>query len=124
MFYHLGIEGLPPFLIKSPRVAASIRAYIVDDEPLAVKRLVRLLGATGRFELAGSTSHPRAAAEFLSKEAVDVVFPDIRMPGMTGFRLLAGVPERSEPRRKRGVSISTGLRATRDHGCRLSPSTR
>jgi two-component system LytT family response regulator len=69
------------------------RAYLVDDEPLAVKRLARLLGATGRFEITGSTNDPREAAAFLSSQAVDVLFLDIRMPGLDGFELLAGVPE-------------------------------
>lgn len=69
------------------------RTYIVDDEALAVRRLMRLLTATGRFEIAGSTTDPEAAAEFLSRERVDVLFLDIQMPGMNGFELLAALPE-------------------------------
>ncbi|HWR52020.1 MAG TPA: LytTR family DNA-binding domain-containing protein [Bryobacteraceae bacterium] len=71
----------------------NFRAYIVDDEPLAVRRLERLLAATGRFEIAGSTSDPDAAVEFLSRERVDVLFLDIQMPGRNGFELLAALPE-------------------------------
>ncbi len=71
----------------------SFRAYIVDDEPLAVKRLTRLLAATGRFDIAGSTSDPETAVAFLSREHVDVLFLDIEMPGMNGFELLAAIPE-------------------------------
>jgi two-component system, LytTR family, response regulator len=66
-----------------------MKAYLVDDEPLAVKRLTRLLKAAGRFEIAGSASDPEAALEFLSRESVDVLFLDIQMPGMNGFELLA-----------------------------------
>src|SRR5712691_8554511 len=65
-----------------------IRAYVVDDEPLAVKRLVRMLAATGRVEIAGSTSEPEAALAFLNAHGVDVLFLDIQMPGLTGFELL------------------------------------
>jgi two-component system, LytTR family, response regulator len=65
-----------------------IRAYIVDDEQLAVQRLARLLGATGRVEIVGSTTDPEAALAFLSTHAVDVLFLDIQMPGLTGFELL------------------------------------
>jgi two-component system LytT family response regulator len=65
-----------------------IRAYIVDDEPLAVKRLVRMLEATGRVEIAGSTTDPEAALAFLNTHAVDALFLDIQMPALTGFELL------------------------------------
>jgi two-component system LytT family response regulator len=65
-----------------------LRAYVVDDEPLAVKRLTRMLEATRRVELAGSTSDPDMALAFLRDHAVDVLFLDIQMPGLTGFELL------------------------------------
>jgi two-component system LytT family response regulator len=65
------------------------RAYIVDDERLAVQRLTRLLTATNRVEIAGSTTDPEEALRFLTGHDVDVVFLDIQMPGMTGFDLLA-----------------------------------
>jgi two-component system, LytTR family, response regulator len=65
-----------------------ISAYIVDDEVLAVKRLTRLLEATGRVDVGGSATDPEAALAFLHEHAVDVLFLDIQMPGMTGFELL------------------------------------
>ncbi len=70
----------------------TLRAYLADDEPLALKRLTRLLEDTGRFEIAGSATDPEAAVEFLSREQVDVLFLDIEMPGMNGFELLARLP--------------------------------
>jgi two-component system LytT family response regulator len=69
------------------------RAYIVDDEPLAVRRLERLLAASGRFDIAGSTTDPEAAIAFLACERVDVLFLDIQMPGRNGFELLAALAE-------------------------------
>jgi len=66
-----------------------MRAYIVDDERLAVERLTRLLNATGRVTIAGSTTDPEVALAFLRDDtAVDVLFLDIQMPGLTGFELL------------------------------------
>jgi two-component system LytT family response regulator len=65
-----------------------MRAYVVDDERLAVQRLKRLLEATGRVQVVGSALDPEAAVEFLSGHDVDVVFLDIQMPGLTGFELL------------------------------------
>lgn len=65
-----------------------IRAFVVDDEPLAVKRLVRMLEETGRVELAGSSTDPVDALASLADHPVDVLFLDIQMPGMTGFEML------------------------------------
>src|SRR5437016_4840708 len=65
-----------------------LRAYIVDDERLAVQRLTRLLEATQRVEIAGSTTDPEEALAYLRGHDVDVLFLDIQMPGLSGFDLL------------------------------------
>jgi two-component system LytT family response regulator len=65
-----------------------LRAYLVDDERLAVERLTRLLDATGRVTIVGSSTDPEAALDFLRGAQVDVLFLDIQMPGLTGFELL------------------------------------
>lgn len=39
-----------------------LRAYLVDDEPLAVERLRHLLEQTGRVEVTGSSNEPEQAA--------------------------------------------------------------
>jgi two-component system, LytTR family, response regulator len=65
-----------------------IRAFLVDDEPLAVKRLAALLARTGRVEVAGASTDPVDALAALSEHHVDVLFLDIQMPGMTGFEML------------------------------------
>lgn len=64
------------------------RAVLVDDEPLALKRLTRLLEATGRVEIAASVSDPEAALTFLNEHPADVLFLDIQMPGLNGFELI------------------------------------
>ena len=48
--------------------APLLSVYLVDDESLALKRLSRLLQATGRVEIAGSTTDPEEAIAFLSKD--------------------------------------------------------
>jgi two-component system LytT family response regulator len=66
-----------------------LRAFIIDDERLAISRLERLLKATGRVEVAGTETDPESALETLRAHPVDVIFLDIQMPGLTGFDLLA-----------------------------------
>jgi two-component system LytT family response regulator len=66
-----------------------IQAFVLDDEPLAVRRLSRMLEETGRVEIAGASSDPVDAVEWLSANKVDVLFLDIQMPGMDGFEALS-----------------------------------
>jgi two-component system LytT family response regulator len=68
-------------------------AFVVDDEPLAVKRLVRLLRKSGRVEVAGTATDPSEAIRALEASPVDVLFLDIHMPEIDGFALL----ERLDP---------------------------
>ena len=65
-----------------------IRCYVVDDERLAVDRLRRLLDATGRVTIAGSSTDPVEALDFLRAHEIDLLFLDVQMPGLTGFELL------------------------------------
>ena len=67
----------------------TLRAFLVDDEPLALRRLGRLLKAAGGVEIVGSATDPGEALKALSAAPVDVLFLDIQMPGMNGFELLA-----------------------------------
>jgi len=66
-----------------------MKAFLVDDEPLALKRLSRMLGATGRVEIAGASADPVEAVQAILNAKPDVLFLDIEMPGMNGFELLS-----------------------------------
>lgn len=65
-----------------------MKAFLVDDEPLAVIRLRRMLEETGRADIAGASSDPGEALEQLRRIRPDVLFLDIEMPGISGFDLL------------------------------------
>ncbi len=66
-----------------------LRAYLVDDEPLALERLRRLLENTGRATVTGHTTKPEEAVAVLTEDPPDVCFLDIQMPRLTGFDVLA-----------------------------------
>ena len=66
-----------------------MKVYLVDDEPLALRRLTRMLRDTRRVEIAGSTSNPEEAVRFLTGNPVDALFLDIQMPELDGFQVLA-----------------------------------
>ena len=63
--------------------------HLLDDEPLAVRRLNRMLTETGRVRVAGSSSDPTEAVTWLNANPVDALFLDIEMPGLSGFEVLA-----------------------------------
>jgi len=76
--------------------STQLSAYLVDDEPLAIERLKRLLAKFDSLRIAGSTNNPAEALAFLTGHegsAIDVLFLDIQMPGMSGFELLSRLPE-------------------------------
>jgi two-component system, LytTR family, response regulator len=64
-----------------------MRAYLIDDEPLALERLKRML--SGRVEIVGAATDPTQALDEISSLRPDLLFLDIHMPGLTGFELLA-----------------------------------
>ena len=66
-----------------------MRAYLVDDEPLALRRLERMLDESGQVEIVGRSTDPVEALEQLPRLKPDVLFLDIQMPGLTGFEMLA-----------------------------------
>ncbi len=66
-----------------------LRAYLVDDEPLALERLRRLLENSDRVEVIGSTTTPEEAVTALEADPPDVCFLDIQMPRLNGFDVLA-----------------------------------
>lgn len=65
-----------------------MRAFLVDDEALALKRLQRMLAATKRVQVAGTSTDPVEAVPAILEAKPDILFLDIEMPGMTGFEML------------------------------------
>lgn len=80
-------------MIDMPMESGPLRAYLVDDEPLAIKRLARLLDGFDALRIAGSATDPAQALDYLNREPTDVLFLDIQMPGLNGFELLAQLTE-------------------------------
>jgi two-component system, LytTR family, response regulator len=73
-----------------------LKTFIVDDEPLALERLRRMLQATGRVDIAGACSDPVEAVEQIRWTRPQLLFLDIHMPELTGFELLAEL-EQQQP---------------------------
>lgn len=73
--------------------AAMIRAYLVDDEPYALRMLEQRLGEIGGVEVVGSSSDPARAYEDIVRLKPHAVFLDIEMPGVYGMRMATRIGE-------------------------------
>lgn len=64
------------------------RVLIVDDSAVARAALSRALESEARFQVVASTSNAAAALSFLTREQVDLILLDLRMPGVDGLTVL------------------------------------
>ena len=75
----------------------SIRAIIVDDEPLARRGLELRLREAPDVEIVRQCANGREALSAIAELHPDLMFLDIQMPGMSGFDVLKQVPQESMP---------------------------
>jgi DNA-binding LytR/AlgR family response regulator len=74
-----------------------MRVLIVDDEPLARRRLVQLLAGRPDVEIAGEAEGGREALKLIELLRPDVLLLDIQMPGVDGFAVLKALPQGAAP---------------------------
>ena len=67
----------------------SVRALIVDDEPLARRRLRLLLQDEPDVAIVGECEDGPSAVAMVREAAPDLLFLDVQMPGMDGFDVIA-----------------------------------
>jgi len=71
-----------------------IRAVIADDEPLAREGLRTRIVGNADIALVGEAANGLDAVSAVSRLAPDLLFLDVRMPGLSGFDVLGRVPTR------------------------------
>jgi two-component system response regulator LytT len=68
--------------------ATPLTALIIDDEPLARQELQYLLNASGDVTVLAQGTNGIEAVDLIRTHKPDVVFLDVRMPGLDGFAVL------------------------------------
>lgn len=66
----------------------SLRTVVVDDEPLARDLLTLLLADYNDIEVVMECGSGREAITFLKSEPVDLLFLDVKMPKIDGFKVI------------------------------------
>ena len=69
----------------------TIRAMVVDDEPLARQRIRDLLADAEDVEVVAECANGREAIDAIAKSPPDLLFLDIQMPELDGFDVLRAI---------------------------------
>ena len=69
-----------------------IQAVIVDDEPLARKRIALMLENEADIRIVGQCGDGKSATRIIRDKAPDLVFLDIQLPEMDGFEIIDSLP--------------------------------
>ena len=76
--------------------ARSIRALVVDDEPLAREMIREMLAGDSEVEIIAECANGREAVDAISSLKPDLVFLDIQMPEMGGFEVLESLDQQTK----------------------------
>jgi two-component system, NarL family, nitrate/nitrite response regulator NarL len=98
------IGRLPHILIASQEVRAderpegpALRVVVADDHPLFRAGIVRALEEDDRFAVVGEAGDGETAEHMIFERNPDVALLDLRMPGLDGLQVLAGLRHHDPP---------------------------
>jgi len=77
--------------------AARIKAVIIDDEPLARKRISQLLTKEPNVKIVAECGDGLAAISAINEHQPDLMFLDVQMPEVSGFDVLTALDADSAP---------------------------
>lgn len=70
-----------------------MNCIIIDDDELIQNTLEALVTETEFLNLVKVCSTASEASEIIKQEEIDLIFLDVRLPGMNGFEFLSGIEE-------------------------------
>jgi DNA-binding LytR/AlgR family response regulator len=74
-----------------------MRVVLVDDEPLALRGIARMLEGVNDIEIVGTAVDGPAALTLIQSVRPDLVFLDIQMPGADGLRVAGDLAKEGAP---------------------------
>ena len=76
----------------TPSDSPTLRCLVVDDEPLAAGLISAYVNKTPFLELVAEVGSAADALAVLGGGGIDVVYSDIKMPGLSGIELARMIP--------------------------------
>ena len=73
-----------------------ISCIIIEDEPLAMERLVEYIGKVSYLKLLASFDNGLEALGYLKDQKVDLIYLDIKMDELTGIQLAESLVQKPE----------------------------
>lgn len=74
----------------------NVKCLIVDDEDLAIDVITEYINRIDYLKLVGTCKSAVEALTVLNQQAIDLLFLDIQMPGLTGLQLIRNLSSRPE----------------------------
>ena len=74
-----------------------IRVMVVDDEPLALQRLLKLIGEEETLQVIATASNGEEALRKAKQTPVDLMFLDVEMPGLNGLEVASRLASWEKP---------------------------
>lgn len=75
----------------------TLRVVIADDEPIARRGLLRLLGKASNVEVVGEAGDGATALKLIQDSRPNVAFLDVQMPGGTGLEVARALEKSERP---------------------------
>ena len=75
----------------------TLKALVVDDEPVARRKLKTLLESEPAVRVLGECEDGASAVDAIRRLRPDVVFLDVQMPGLDGFDVIDALDPREQP---------------------------
>ena len=72
-----------------------MHCLVVDDKPLAIDILTDYVAKVPFLHLAGSSTNPLEALNWVGERRVDLIFLDIQMPQLTGLQFMQALDRRA-----------------------------
>lgn len=74
------------------RASSFLKAIAIDDEPIALDVIRNLASEVACIHLSACFTRSKEALVYLQQEQVDLIFLDIKMPGLSGIDFLKSLP--------------------------------